>query len=187
VIPHMPLPLSFCSFFLGVLFVRCASCATLFPYTTLFRSAVAVDDAPGLVESLWRRREDLLAAELTRWFDEDAADADQGWRPTATEHRFGHAEVPFDVPTTTGTRTVLLAGSIDRVDRRDGTQRVTDYKTGKAPAKDDRPRQDDPTLAGTRFQLPLYAVAAATGHDLPVSEVRYWYCTERGEFDQVSL
>lgn len=149
--------------------------------------AVAVDDAPGLVESLWRRREDLLAAELTRWFDEDAADADQGWRPTATEHRFGHAEVPFDVPTTTGTRTVLLAGSIDRVDRRDGTQRVTDYKTGKAPAKDDRPRQDDPTLAGTRFQLPLYAVAAATGHDLPVSEVRYWYCTERGEFDQVSL
>src|SRR5699024_8777310 len=32
--------------------------------------AVAVDDAPGLVESLWRRREDLLAAELTRWFDE---------------------------------------------------------------------------------------------------------------------
>src|SRR5699024_9688862 len=101
--------------------------------------------------------------------------------------RLGPAEVPFDGPTTTGARIGLPAGSIARVDRRDGTQRVTDYKTGKAPAKDDRPRQDDPPLAGTRFQLPLYAVAAATGHDLPVSEVRYWYCTERGEFDQVSL
>lgn len=174
-------------------------------------SAAAVAGAPGLVEALWRRREELLGAELDRWFDEDSADADAGWRPTATEQHFGRAqwargesqdaaadasaedadappvEVPFEVTTTAGPRTVLLAGSIDRLDERRGTQRVTDYKTGKAPAKNDRPREDDPTLSGTRFQLPLYAAAAALVRDLPVDEVRYWYCTERGKFDQIAL
>lgn len=160
--------------------------------------ATAVAAAPGLVESLWRRREALLATELDRWFDEDAADAEAGWRPSATELHFGRravdeepgtvvAEVPFAVSTTRGPRTVLLAGSIDRLDIRDGTQRVTDYKTGKALTKDERPTPDDPTLSGTRFQLPLYAAAAVTAHDLPVGEARYWYCTERGDFDRVSL
>lgn len=42
-------------------------------------------------------------------------------------------------------------------------------------------------MTGTRFQLPLYAAAAAQARDSPVSEVRYWYCTERGGFTQVAL
>lgn len=151
----------------------------------------AVDSAPGLVASLWRRREDLLASELRRWFEEDSADADAGWRPEATELGFGRpevqTEVPYEVPTSDGPRTLRLAGSIDRLDIRGGLQRVTDYKTGKAPRAEDRPGQDDPTMAGTRFQLPLYAAAAATARDRPVGEVRYWYCTERGEFEQISL
>lgn len=160
--------------------------------------AAAVSAAPGLVESLWRRREALLATELDRWFEEDSSDAEAGWQPSATELHFGRAavdnqsgaalaEVPFTVDTTSGPRTLLLAGSIDRVDVRHGAQRVTDYKTGKAMKKDDRPTPDDPTSAGTRFQLPLYAAAAASAHERPVSEVRYWYCTERGDFEKVSL
>ena len=154
----------------------------------------AVAAAPGLLTPLWRRRQILLAAELGRWFDEDSADADAGWWPTATELAFGRevpespmTEVPFEVPTSRGNRTLLLAGSIDRLDVRGGTQRVTDYKTGAPPKPEDRPSEDDPTMTGTRFQLPLYAAAAATARDQPVSEVRYWYCTERGKFEKLSL
>lgn len=163
--------------------------------------AAAMAAAPGLVESLWRRRADLLTAELRRWFNEDSDDAESGWLPDATELGFGRPqapvgddtaepllrEVPFEVPTSTGTRTIRLAGSIDRLDVRGGVQRVTDYKTGKPPGKDERPGQDDPTLAGTRFQLPLYAAAADSVRDQTVSTVRYWYCTERGDFEQISL
>ncbi|MDV8001957.1 PD-(D/E)XK nuclease family protein [Rhodococcus sp. IEGM 1408] len=154
----------------------------------------AVNAAPGLLTPLWRRRQILLAAELGRWFDEDSADADNGWQPTATELAFGRAapdapvtEVPFEVATSRGPRTLLLAGSIDRLDVRGGTQRVTDYKTGAPPKAEERPSEDDPTMTGTRFQLPLYAAAAATARAQPVSEVRYWYCTERGKFEQISL
>lgn len=154
----------------------------------------AVNAAPGLLTPLWRRRQILLAAELGRWFDEDSTDADDGWQPTATELAFGRAapdapvtEVPFEVATSRGSQTLLLAGSIDRLDVRGGTQRVTDYKTGKPPTPEERPSEDDPTMTGTRFQLPLYAAAAATARDQPVSEVRYWYCTERGKFEQISL
>ncbi|WP_255583412.1 PD-(D/E)XK nuclease family protein [Dietzia sp. ANT_WB102] len=154
----------------------------------------AIAASPGLVASLWRRRETLLAAELDRWFSEDEADFGAGWRPAATELGFGrHApngavvEIPFEVPTSRGTASLLLAGSIDRLDERAKTQRVTDYKTGQPPKPEDRPTENDPTLSGTRFQLPLYAAAAEAARDIPVREVRYWYCTERGEFEQVSL
>ena len=156
--------------------------------------ASAIEGSPGLVASLWRRREALLAAELNSWFEADSTDADEGWRPAATELGFGRAaedgsvvEIPYEVTTSRGTESLLLAGSIDRLDTRRGTQRVTDYKTGMAPREPDRPTADDPTITGTRFQLPLYAAAAASARDLPVSEVRYWYCTERGGFTQIAL
>ena len=154
----------------------------------------AIATSPGLVASLWRRREILLAAELDRWFSEDEADFRAGWEPTATELGFGRrapdgsvTEIPFEVTTSRGTTTVLLAGSIDRLDERGRSQRVTDYKTGTPPAAEERPREEDPTISGTRFQLPLYAAAAESARDLPVREVRYWYCTERGEFERISL
>lgn len=150
--------------------------------------------SPGLVASLWRQREMLLGAELDRWYEEDSADAEQGWRPTATELGFGRAnetgevrEIPYEVTTPAGTTSILLAGSIDRLDNRSGTQRVTDYKTGRAPDEEHRPSSEHPTLHGTRFQLPLYAAAARSAAGLPVSEARYWYCTEKGDFTQVGL
>lgn len=158
----------------------------------------AIAASPGLVASLWRRRQALLAAELDSWFAADSEDAAAGWSPTATELDFGRAtenapekgtelEVPYEVSTSRGPVSLQLAGSIDRLDNLRGSQRVTDYKTGKAPDESDRPTEADPTRAGTRFQLPLYAVAAAAADDRPVSEVRYWYCTERGEFTEVAL
>lgn len=154
----------------------------------------AIAGSPGLVASLWRRRQALLAAELSSWFEADRDDADEGWRPAATELGFGRmdedgsvVEIPYEVATSRGRKSLLLAGSIDRIDNRRGSQRVTDYKTGMPPKESDRPTADDPTKTGTRFQLPLYAAAAASAEDLPVSEVRYWYCTERGKFTQIAL
>ena len=163
----------------------------------------AVAAAPGLLEALWRRREFLLSAELDRWYADDLADLEDGWRPVVTEAEFGRSgaedapaiEVPYVVDTARGPRTLMLSGSIDRIDIRDGSRRVTDYKTGKAPSRSERPGADDPTQGGTRFQLPLYAaaaesLAAAGTHgdgDGPVGEVRYWYCTEKGGFESLAL
>ena len=144
---------------------------------------------PSLVESLWRHHRRQLEAELESWYAEDELDADLGWSPVATEERFGRGgiDVLYEVPGPAGPRTLHLDGSIDRLDERAGLLRVTDYKTGRAPGpKDPRPSAEDPTLGGTRFQLPLYAVAAEALHPGPVSSVRYWYCTERGGFDDSS-
>lgn len=154
----------------------------------------AIAESPGLVASLWRRRELLLAAELGQWFEQDKADYEAGWRPVATELVFGRstpenavAEIPFEVTTSRGPASILLAGSIDRLDERAGAQRVTDYKTGAPPKSDQRPTAQDPTLSGSRFQLPLYAAAAEANRDAPVTAARYWYCTERGKFEEISL
>lgn len=165
------------------------------------KCASAVATAPGLLESLWIRREALLGAELDHWYADDLADAEAGWAPAVTEAAFGRAgtdggdavEVRYPVTTSSGGRELLLSGSVDRIDTGGGAQRVTDYKTGRAPAKGDRPSAEDPTLSGTRFQLPLYAAAAEAiaaargGQARPVSEVRYWYCTEKGGFESIAL
>src|SRR5690606_16908283 len=98
------------------------------PDLDLLRSALATECAaavaasPGMVASLWRRREMLLAAELVQWFEADASDAGDGWRPVATELDFGRTDadgavltIPYEVTTAAGATSILLSGSIDRL------------------------------------------------------------------------
>ena len=155
-------------------------------------SARALAESPGLLESLWRRREALLRADLATWADHDIADAEAGWHPTATELAFGadgDEGLPVRVPADGGERQIRLRGSVDRVDDGPGGLRVTDYKTGRPPRRDQAvPTAEEPTVLGTRFQLPLYALAAsAASGGRPVVESRYWYCTTTGGFGTVSL
>jgi RecB family exonuclease len=84
------------------------------------------------------------------------------WReqPVATlavEQRFGgrRERVPFVLPDGSS---VWVQGSIDRADAlADGTIRIIDYKTGRAPVVS---LSDPPAAGGRRLQLPLYASAA---------------------------
>jgi hypothetical protein len=125
----------------------------------------------------WAAQRERLRDELLRWLDLDGARCRAaGITVLASEHRFGdrgardggtpdsrsdgmadRLDVRYRLP---DGRTLPVHGSIDRIDREaSGRLVVTDHKTGK----DDAYKQlgdDDPTLGGTRFQLPVYAAAA---------------------------
>jgi len=108
-------------------------------------------------EAFWANaRKELLAA-LDGWLRFDAEHL-RGGRVLASELRFGD-DVPVPL-TIAGGRTIGFHGSIDRVDELpDGTLVVVDHKTGKRDTLA-KLSAEDPTLGGSRFQLPVYAAAA---------------------------
>jgi ATP-dependent helicase/nuclease subunit B len=120
---------------------------------------------------LWRRDQVRILRELDAILDQDNVRLAQGWRPIATEERFG--PVPVTLPSG---HELHLNGSIDRVDRRpDGSLAVLDYKTGRKDSfrgfGAERPHGN-----GTKLQLWVYAVAAEHTHQtgLPVT-AGYWF------------
>jgi ATP-dependent helicase/nuclease subunit B len=136
----------------------------------------------------WHRDRRRILAELERFLEVDAAvRADFGLRPIATELRFGFREgaPAVDLPLSDG-RALRFRGAADRVDRTDaGALWVLDYKTGRSYSVDD----DDPTAAGTRLQLPVYAHAARASFGTPDTPVgaAYWYVSTRGQFRWAEL
>ncbi|MCY3576605.1 MAG: PD-(D/E)XK nuclease family protein [bacterium] len=84
-------------------------------------------------------------------------------------------------------RSVRFRGRADRVDQGSNTLLVTDYKTGKSdPYKDldERSRNWDPVLRGTRLQLPVYGLAARDHIDDSADPIRtqYWFVTSDQQF-----
>ena len=123
-------------------------------------------------DAFWSNaRKELLAA-LEGWLRYDAEHL-RGGRVVASELRFGEDEpVPLTIA---GGRTVGFTGSIDRVDELpDGTLVVVDHKTGKPNALA-KISAEDPTLGGTRFQLPVYAAAARAVLGRPAARVEAAY------------
>ena len=133
---------------------------------------------------LWERDRDALLADLEELLDRDAArDAATRGQILSSEFRFGlnggAAAVAYDLADGT---VVRFRGVVDRVERRaDGSVIVVDYKSGSNRSYRDLDGAD-PTGAGTRLQLPVYALAAAkhfgTG-DAPaaVAHAAYWFIT----------
>ncbi|MDN5765564.1 MAG: PD-(D/E)XK nuclease family protein [Humibacillus sp.] len=107
--------------------------------------------------------------------DDNAWRAEFDARVVASELRFGlRGTAPVRLPLTMGT--VVFRGSADKLDqRRDGTLLVTDIKTGSS--RDFRTLQNDPVAAGSKLQLPVYALAARAAHGSPTTEVEalYWF------------
>ncbi len=137
---------------------------------------------------LWALDREDIAQDLMRFLDaDDAYRRAEGAVPVATELAFG-PDAPtgatLDLP---GGRHVSFKGFADRVDRRaDGSLVVLDYKTGRL-YPEVRQIADDPTfVAGTKLQLPVYALAAATAHGTPDTPVRaaYWHISSREAFAQ---
>jgi ATP-dependent helicase/nuclease subunit B len=122
--------------------------------------------------AFWAVERPALLAELARWVEADRANWN-GRTVLLSEAVFGDDE-PVTLDLVDG-RTVSFAGQIDRVDQLpDGTLVVTDHKTGRArdyTALGD----DDPTLGGTRFQLPVYAAAARVLLGRPDATVKAEY------------
>ena len=111
-------------------------------------------------------------------------------RPLAAELAFGFATglaaVPLRLP---DGRSVRFRGKADRVDiGMDGTIYVADYKTGSSRNfKDLSP--EDPTVRGTKLQLPVYGVAAQLHQVAPDAPVvaEFWFVTEKGGFGRKGI
>ncbi len=128
----------------------------------------------------WADEQERMRADLLGWLDHDSRwSIARGSTVIASEHRFGEAHIVPDASQGTdidpgtgamnapphvgidiGGRIIGLQGSIDRVDQQaDGSIVVTDHKSGGAGTYR-KLGPDDPTLGGTVFQLPAYALAA---------------------------
>jgi hypothetical protein len=120
---------------------------------------------------------------------EQAVRADERRRQVRSELRFGrHGSPPVEVPLGDG-RTVRFAGAADRVDLTDdGALVVVDYKSGKAERFKGL-RETDPTKAGTKLQLPVYAHAARAALGRPDAPVRaeYWFIGPKDRGTRVPL
>jgi RecB family exonuclease len=138
----------------------------------------------------WRRDQGDIRRDLAEFLQRDRARSRDGaLEPLCTEFRFGATPggpPPVELPLAGG-GAVRFRGAADRIDGRpDGALVVIDYKTGKRDTYVGL-SPEDPTRGMTRFQLPVYALAAraATGRpDAPV-EAAYWFVTERGQFSWI--
>jgi RecB family exonuclease len=138
----------------------------------------------------WRRDQGSIRRDLAEFLRRDRERAAvSGAVPLCTEFRFGAAPgdpPPVELPLADG-RSIRFRGAADRIDRApDGELVVIDYKTGKRDAYVGL-SAEDPTRGATRFQLPVYALAARAatgGADAPV-EAAYWFVTDRGQFSWI--
>jgi ATP-dependent helicase/nuclease subunit B len=132
----------------------------------------------------WANERASIIDELDEWLTHDLARW-TGRSIRCSEVVFGGPDWPVALELADG-RLVEFAGRIDRIDElADGSLVVTDHKTGKA---DDYRHltADDPTLGGTRFQLPVYAAAAAAlDHGAPV-RAEYAFL-RRGQFARIGV
>ncbi len=134
--------------------------------------------------AFWVNQRAELLATLGRWLTFDAS-AWGGRTIVLSEAVFGDDErVALALP---DGREVAFRGAIDRVDvLADGSLVVTDHKTGK-PGDLDKLTAEDPTLGGSRFQLPVYAAAAMVLAGRPGAGVQAEYTFFRPDFSKVAL
>ncbi len=135
--------------------------------------------------AFWDRDRRRILADLDRFLSADTELRDEHELTTlATELSFGlprSAQPAIEVPLSDG-RTLRFRGAADRVDRsRSGALLVIDYKTGRSFSVGE---EGDPTAAGTKLQLPVYALAARAAFGTASTPVvaAYWFVSTRGDF-----
>jgi hypothetical protein len=124
--------------------------------------------------AFWSVERPAMLRELARWIVADGAQW-AGRSLVLSEAAFGRDETaPVEIVLADGRR-VSFQGQLDRVDRLpDGTLVVIDHKTGSATSYRGF-TDDDPTVGGTRFQLPVYAAATRALLGEPDTAVRAEY------------
>jgi RecB family exonuclease len=156
--------------------------------------AVAVESYERLapaIDRIWDNEIEDLRTDLRGWIRQQAMagrDATE-WKPAYFEFGFGMTVSGDHDPASTTDEAVVfgdirLRGSIDLVEThtRNDVLRITDHKTGRAPA-----RPVDTTGGGEVLQPILYAAAAEALLERPVATSGLSYCTERGEYRRVDI
>ncbi|MBS0328850.1 MAG: PD-(D/E)XK nuclease family protein, partial [Proteobacteria bacterium] len=121
-------------------------------------SAAEFAALPAWTAAAWRSKWDKIQpAYLDAWL----AHASAGWRYESGETDFA---VPYPIA---GLGEVTLHGRVDRVDAKDGTRYVIDYKTSAAQSLRKKLKAPDEAV-----QLPFYAwLCEAAAAYLPINEV----------------
>lgn len=142
--------------------------------------------------TLWGFQEALVRQELEQMLRVDSAwRAGVGAAPVAAELRFGDGEerpaVEIEVPG----GVIRFRGSADKVDLSSDTVYVTDVKTGRSgPFEKIEPKSGgpNPTVDGTKLQLPIYAAAALAAHpDRSQVQAQYWFVHGKPNRDRINL
>jgi ATP-dependent helicase/nuclease subunit B len=146
------------------------------------------DELAPAIPRVWKSEIESLRTDLRGWLQHAAA-TDPDWTPEHFEFGFGLARDPDRDAASTDQEAIVLdgirlRGSIDLIERHasNGSLRVTDHKTGKAPK--DRPQY---VGGGSLLQPLLYAHAAETLLAESVQSGRLYYCTQRGEFSSIDI
>jgi CRISPR/Cas system-associated exonuclease Cas4 (RecB family) len=156
---------------------------------TLQRVAAEYEDklAPA-IPRVWHSEIEGLRIDLRGWI-RGVVGADEPWRPIYFELAFGLPGDDQRDPASSAEEAVVLdgfrlRGAIDVVetDAERGVLRVTDHKTGKA-LRNPRLRVG----GGETLQPLLYALAAEQVLGRPVAAGRLFYCTRRGEYQQLEV
>jgi hypothetical protein len=149
---------------------------------TLGEAACAQFEARGVTgrRLLWERDRRVILAELDAFFDADVHWREEyGTETRATELSFGFSNdkdshPPVELVWPDG-RVLRVRGKADRIDTRaDGSLVVIDYKSGSVD-RYSKLSTEDPVLAGTCLQLPLYARAARAAFGDVRADAYYWF------------
>lgn len=122
---------------------------------TIFDGVCTEEEANGRLYAgpFWEKDKEQQRSALHRWLkNEIAYSQNSSFRPVAVEKKFGDlaaGEISFK----TGTHEIALNGRIDRVDSDGSSLFITDYKSGRVPAKSGFMQSD--------LQMPLYILAAS--------------------------
>jgi len=124
-----------------------------------------VEGSPPRFTSLWEREKARFRTMALAWLQREAlasgkrtpAHFEVGFGLPAPEHNLeAWREEPVEIGLGAG-RSIRISGRIDRIDRnRDGTLVLRDYKTGRAPWRDD----GGFLKGGRQLQMPFYVLAA---------------------------
>jgi CRISPR/Cas system-associated exonuclease Cas4 (RecB family) len=134
------------------------------------------------IDRVWQDEIASMRTDLRVWVDRLAANAE--WEPWLFEFAFGlpgqpgHDPASLKDPVTVGGR-FILRGSVDLVERKQGTQvvRVTDHKTGK-----NRSSRGAFIGGGSQLQPIVYSLAVEAATGCTVESGRFSYCTTPGGF-----
>jgi RecB family exonuclease len=126
------------------------------------------EDLSPAIPRVWESEVEELRWDLRGWIRQVVSAPDNGqWMP----ERF---EMDFDLP--------QLRGAIDMVEERTGHLRITDHKTGKAPAE-----RVEFVGRGEVLQPILYAEVAEGLLNKPANMARLFYCTEAGGYKIIDV
>lgn len=146
------------------------------------------DDLAPAIPRVWKSEVEDLRTDLRGWLQQ-VAGTPPDWLPLHFEFSFGLTPDEHRDPSSTRNEATILdgirlRGAIDLIEKhaaRDAL-RVTDHKTGKAPQN--RPQY---VGGGATLQPLLYALAAEQLLQQPVESGSLFFCTQRGDFSEVSI